>query len=159
MHPCPPSSLCRASPCIHNTLSNPGRSAYESASNPLHVKVASGLVPPRISASKRDDFLQFSSATTPCLSTSTWELPVSLCHSCENKPIQSSMCLSAPSSLASISLTNYLVNFNLVSPDLDFSDALPDVFDVTEYPFLCSFALDFDSAVGEVIWLGVPGPS
>lgn len=70
------------------------------------------------------------------------------------------MCLSAPPSLlASTSLTSYLVNLNPIFQTVHTPRAPPDVINVSEYPFLTPSALAFDSAVGEVIWLGVPGPS
>lgn len=70
------------------------------------------------------------------------------------------MCLSAPpSSLASISSTSYLVNLHPIPETVHIPRAPPKVLDVSEYPFLTPSALAFDSAVGEVIWLGVPGPS
>lgn len=71
-----------------------------------------------------------------------------------------SMCLSAPaSSLVSTSLTSYLVNLNPILLNVHTPRAPPDLLDVSEYPFLTPSALAFDSAVGEVTWLGVPGPS
>lgn len=71
------------------------------------------------------------------------------------------MCLSAPpSSLASTPLTsNYLVNLNPILLNIHTPRAPPDLLDVSEYPSLTPSALAFDSAVGEVTWLGVPGPS
>lgn len=69
------------------------------------------------------------------------------------------MCLSAPSSLASTSLTNLLVNLNPFAPDFNIPRAPPKVLDVSAYPHLSHYALAFDPAVGEVVWLGVPGPS
>lgn len=69
------------------------------------------------------------------------------------------MCLSAPPSLTSTSLTSYLANLNLIPQNFDSPRAPPDLLDVTEYPFLTPSALVLDPAVSEVIWLGVPGPS
>lgn len=70
------------------------------------------------------------------------------------------MCLSAPpSSLVSTSLTSFLANLPLITPET-YHDHIPtNAFAVTEYPQLTPSALAFDFAVGEVIWLGVPGPS
>ena len=72
------------------------------------------------------------------------------------------MCQSAPiASLASIPLTSYLAQLNSTSTSLDIhpSRAPPDALDVSAYPQQASLALALDSVVGEVIWLGVPGPS
>jgi hypothetical protein len=69
------------------------------------------------------------------------------------------MCLSAPYSFPSISSANSLVISNPVAPDLNISLAPPDVSDVPAYPQLFKSALAFDFAAGEVVWLGVPGPS
>lgn len=70
------------------------------------------------------------------------------------------MCLSAPpSSLFSTYLTNFLVHLPLIASEI-YSDRTPtNDLAVTAYPQLTPSALAFDFAVGEVIWLGVPGPS
>lgn len=70
------------------------------------------------------------------------------------------MYLSAPpSSLSTISLTSYLVNLNPILPNVHTPRAPPEALDVFEYPFVAPSALAFDPVVGEVTWLGVPGPS
>ncbi|KAJ5167868.1 uncharacterized protein N7482_003462 [Penicillium canariense] len=69
------------------------------------------------------------------------------------------MCLSALPSLASTSLTSYLANLHLLTSQHYDHRAPPNALAVTEYPQLTPSALAFHSAVGEVIWLGVPGPS
>lgn len=70
------------------------------------------------------------------------------------------MRLSAPSSsLVSPSLTSSLANLPLITSEIS-SDRIPtNDLTVTAYPQLTLSALAFDFAVGEVIWLGVPGPS
>ncbi|CEJ56508.1 hypothetical protein PMG11_02712 [Penicillium brasilianum] len=70
------------------------------------------------------------------------------------------MCLSAPpSSLVSTSLANFLVNLPLITSEIH-SDRTPTkALTVTAYPLPTPSTLAFDFAVGEVIWLGVPGPS
>jgi hypothetical protein len=69
------------------------------------------------------------------------------------------MCLSVPYSLPLISSANSLVILNPIAPDSKSSFAPPDLLDVPAYPHSSNSALAFDFAVGEVVWLGVPGPS
>ena len=70
------------------------------------------------------------------------------------------MCLSVPpSSLPLTSLTNYLVSLNSISLNCFSPQAAPDALSVAAYSELNHSTLAFDPAFGEVIWVGVPGPS
>lgn len=68
------------------------------------------------------------------------------------------MCLSAPSFSFSFLLTSDLANLNPI-PQTSLSGTSSDLSIVTDSPFLSPSALAFDFAIGEVIWLGVSGPS
>lgn len=93
------------------------------------------------------------------LSTSPWELFVSYFKPGTIRLIHFSMCLSAPALISPASLTTLLVNLNPIAPDFDISRPSPSFSDVSAYPHASSSALAPDFAVGEVVWLGVPGPS
>lgn len=71
------------------------------------------------------------------------------------------MCLSAPpSSLVSTSLTSFhLANLPLLTSEISNDHTPTNILAVTAYPQLNPSALAVDFTVGEVIWLGVPGPS
>ncbi|KAJ6115748.1 hypothetical protein N7523_006165 [Penicillium sp. IBT 18751x] len=68
------------------------------------------------------------------------------------------MCLSALSLSSSTLLTSDLANLNPI-PQTSLSRASSDLCEVTDFPIVSSSALAFDFAIGEVIWLGVSGPS
>lgn len=68
------------------------------------------------------------------------------------------MCLSALFLSSSTLLTSDLVNLNPI-PQTSLSRPSPDFCEVTDFAFISSSALAFDFAIGEVIWLGVSGPS
>lgn len=69
------------------------------------------------------------------------------------------MCLSAPPFSLLTLLTSDLAHLNPIPQTSHLPRVSPDPIEVSEYPFLAQSALAFDFAVGEVIWLGVPGPS
>jgi hypothetical protein len=66
---------------------------------------------------------------------------------------------SATSLSPSTLLTSDLANLNPIPQTFHLPSASPGLLKLTDYLFLTPSALAFDSAVGEVIWLGVPGPS
>ncbi|KAJ6005053.1 hypothetical protein N7540_012852 [Penicillium herquei] len=68
------------------------------------------------------------------------------------------MGLSAPKSSSSISLTSYLASLNPVALDPPLR-APPDFLAVSPSFEHIPATLSLDFAVGEVIWVGVPGPS